>query len=271
MRPNMMIEKIRAGHTVVGLANMYPASGIIEGMCRGWDFVWIDGQHGEMSIDACLHAVQAAAATGIETLLRVPSHEDSSLGPFADLSPSAVMVPMVNNVVEAKNVVGGLRFPPLGRRSYGGRRVIDLDGRDYYTEREVMLVAQIETLEAAKNAEQIIDVEGVDALFFGPDDMKVRMGIPINTTAADNKQLRDAMEQTAKAARNAGKFAGTVAASAKLSRIAVDMGYQIIVGGADIAFMRIGAANLLEQLREELKQEMAPEAAVKAGSGVYGG
>ena len=271
MRPNVLFDKVRAGRVVLGLCNMYPASGIIEGMCKGWDFVWVDGQHGEMPIGACLHALQAADASGIDTLLRVPGHEDCSLGPFADLAPSAVMVPMVNNAAQAKAIVNGLRFPPLGQRSYGGRRVIDLDGRDFYRERDLMVVAQIETLEAVENVDAIVGTEGIDALFFGPDDMKVRMGIPINTSAFENDRLREAMVRTAKSARAAGKACGTVTGSAEAARIAVDMGCTLLIGGGDIAFLRVTAANRLEELREELKQETAPEAALKGGSDVYGG
>ncbi|MDP6451472.1 MAG: hypothetical protein QF773_11680, partial [Lentisphaeria bacterium] len=70
MRKNQLLEKLRANQVVLGLTNMYPAAGIIEGMGRGWDFIWIDGQHGEMSYDSCLHATQACAATGIDSLIR---------------------------------------------------------------------------------------------------------------------------------------------------------------------------------------------------------
>ena len=270
MRPNVLFDKVQAGHVVLGLLNMYPASGIIEGMCKGWDYVWIDGQHGQMPFDACLHAVQAAQGIGVETMVRVPGHESGLLGPFADLAPSAVMVPMVNNATEAKAIVDGLRFPPLGRRSYGGRRVIDLDGRDY-VDRDLMVVAQIETLEAVDKVDEIIGTDGIDVLFFGPDDMKMRMGIPISTSPFDNEDLQRAMARTARSACAAGKACGTVTGSASAARAAVDMGYRVLVGGADIMFLRVGAANRLTELRDELKQETVPESSPKSGSGVYGG
>ena len=270
MRANVLFEKIRAGDVVLGLGNMYPAPGIIEGMCKGWDFVWIDGQHGQLTLDSSLHALHAASAIGIDTVLRVPGHEYGILGPFADLAPSAVMVPMVNDAKQAENVVRGLRFPPLGERSYGGRRVIDVDGREYYRAREMILVAQIETFEAVENADQIAATQGIDALFFGPDDMKVRMEIDINASAVDNKQLRGAMEQTAKVARAAGKACGTVAPSVKAFQIAVDMGYQIVVGGADVMFLRAASARMLSDLHATLKEVSASGTDADSGGGVYG-
>ena len=134
-----------------------------------------------------------------------------------------------------------------------------------------LLPDPIETLEAARNADAIIGTEGVDALFFGPDDMKVRMGIPVNSTVLDNPELREAMEQTGASARAAGKVCGTVAPSAALARSATDMGYQILVGGGDILFMRTAAAARLAELRDELKQETAPGADLQGGGGIYGG
>ncbi len=271
MRANVLFNKLRAGDVVLGLCNMYPAPGIIEGMCRGWDFVWIDGQHGQLSYDGCLNAMLAASATGIETLIRVPGHENGILGPIADLAPSAIMVPMVDTAAQAKAIVQSLRFPPLGNRSYGGRRVIDLDGRDYYRERELCVVAQVETLEAVKNADAIINTEGIDVLFFGPDDMKLRMGLPINTAIDESKELQAAMKTTADAARKAGKFAGCVVASPASVQVAVDLGYNMGGGGGDIAFLRVAAADKLTALRAVAGQKPANTAAPKKGSDLYGG
>jgi len=271
MQSNVLFDRLRNGEVVLGLNNMYPAPGIIEGMCKGWDFVWIDGQHGEMSYDAILHAMHAAGATGIDTLIRVPGHENGILGPFADLSPSAIMVPMVDNAAQAQQIVQGLRFPPVGNRSYGGRRVIDLHGRDYFHEQEILVVAQVETLDAVKNAEEIINTDGVDCLFFGPDDMKVRMGLPINTAVNESPELQAAMKSTAEAAKAAGKFAGCVGATPESLQVAIDLGYQLMVGGGDIGFLRVAAADKLQALRKTLGDTNSAGAGMKKGSEVYGG
>ena len=132
-------------------------------------------------------------------------------------------------------------------------------------------MAQIETVEAVENVDAIIGTEGIDAVFFGADDMKVRMGIPINTSPLDNDELLGAMERTVKAASAAGKVGGAVTGSARAARTAADMGYQMLIGGGDIAFMRSAAASRLAELRDELKQETADGASIKGGSDVYGG
>ena len=85
MAENKLRKSLESGETLLGLATMYPASGIIEGMCPGWDFIWIDGQHGEFSYDSIFHSCQAASGMSIEVLLRVPSFDNTRLPVYADL------------------------------------------------------------------------------------------------------------------------------------------------------------------------------------------
>jgi len=271
MARHQFIDKLREAPRL-GLSWMYPAAGIIEGMGRGWDFVWIDGQHGQLSYDSIASAIRAAQAMGLETLVRTPGHDPGFLGQIADLAPSAVMVPMVNTPDEAAACVQALRFAPHGSRSYGGRRVIDLYGREYYREVEPLLVAQTETQISVNNAQQIASTPGVDCLFFGPDDMKVQMGIAINTPVLEHPALREAMQQTASAAAKAGKLCGTVAINAAMMKATLKMGYRLLIGGGDIMFLRNGSADKLKELRDTITGEALPSSAASspAEGSIYG-
>ena len=249
MLENRLKQKLDSQEISIGLCNMYPSSGIVEGMCMGWDFVWVDGQHGEHMYESILHACQAAGLIGVDVLLRVPSWNCEYLGNYMDLAPSAIMVPMVDTADQAKHVVEHIRFPPLGNRSFGGRRVIDLEGREYYRQYHVLFVAQVETIRSVENATEIIQTEGVDGLFFGPDDMKVQMNLPVNTPVLGHPDLRKAMERTAAAAREAGKFCGCVIGNEQDFEPVIDMGYRLVVGGGDNVFMKIMSRQRLEVFR----------------------
>ena len=264
--PGTLLEKLRRDEVALGVNLMYPAPSSLESMGRGWDWIWIDGQHGQMDYATILHAVQVAGLLGSSTCVRVPGHALDAIGPTLDMGADAIMVPMVNSADEAKRLAPAMYFPPRGSRSYGGRRVIDLDGRDYYktANDRVLLICQIETLEAVEQAERIAAVEGVGALFFGPDDMKMRMGLPINTQVQESPELLKAMEKMARAARNAGKVAGIVAPSAPSIQAAAGMGYRLIVGGGDVGFLRTGSAAKLEELRGALAGQ-AKAAGAKPG------
>ena len=250
MPKHRLREKLQSGEIVLGLMNMYPASGIIEGMCKGWDFVWVDGQHGQHSYESILHACQTADGVGVDVVIRVPAYDSRFMGNYADLAPSALLVPMVNTVDQAHRIVDATRFPPFGNRSYGGRRVVDVAGRDYYTEPGLLVIAQIETTEGLKNAGDIIGVDGIDALFIGTDDMKIQMGIPVGTRVMEHEALVDAMVGTASAAKNAGKHSGCICGNTEDLDQIVELGYRMIVAGADIGFLRSGANRQLEEFRK---------------------
>jgi len=249
-------DQLESGRTALGLGLMYPNPNCIEAMASGWDWIWIDGQHGQMDYATILHAVQMTRAAGVAAITRVPGHSFDIIGPVLDTGTDGLMVPMVNTADQARAIVESVYFPPLGSRSYGGRRVIDIGGRDYYQDANarLTLVAQIETLEAVENAADIAAVDGVDCLFFGPDDMKMRMDLPINTPIDESPELQTAMKQVAEAARESGKVAGCVAGTSAAMTTAVSLGYRLVVGGADIGFLRVAAAAKAAELRAAIGQ-----------------
>jgi len=247
-------QKLKDGSIVKGLANTCPAPNIIERMCQGWDFVWIDAQHGQYSYDSVLHSIRAAMTIGVDTIVRVPGHEYGVLGPYADTACSCIMVPMVDDRDQAKKVVEGLKFPPIGMRSFGGRRMIDLYGREYHKDNEVLVMAQIETPKAVENLNSIAETEGIDILFFGPDDMKIRMDIDVNAPVIGNKKLLDAMEEVSKAAFRTGKACGCIAADNYTMKLALDMGYRLFMCGSDIGYLRSASSARLEDVEDLLKE-----------------
>ena len=110
----------------LGLGVMYPAAGIIERIGPDWDWMWIDGQHGELGYGDILAAVRASNLIQRPTVVRVPGHDSGAIGLALDTAADAVMVPMIDDADQARQIVNAAKFPPLGNRSYGARRPIDL-------------------------------------------------------------------------------------------------------------------------------------------------
>src|SRR5688572_16430452 len=116
-------KRLAAGEVLFGLAHHYPSTAVLESMGGGWDFVWVDAQHGQHSYESALEAVRVAQGMGLDTLLRVDSRDPDVLGKYADTGSSALMIPMVNNAAQAETIVSALRYPPAGDRSYASRRL----------------------------------------------------------------------------------------------------------------------------------------------------
>jgi 4-hydroxy-2-oxoheptanedioate aldolase len=242
-------NRLESGEHLLGLSHHYPCASVLESMCAGWDFVWIDAQHGQHTYESALNSVRIAQGLGLDTLLRVESRDPDVMCKYADTGTSALMIPMVDTEADAREAVQAVRYPPQGERSYAARRLVDLVGADYHLKTQPFLVAQIETPEAVKNLETILAVEGIDAVFFSPDDLRLRSGIAYDVPHNGHPLLTDAMHRTAKEASAAGKFAGVPAPTPALLRDVIAMGFHFSIGGGDAGFVRTTARQRLEQLR----------------------
>jgi len=242
-------SRLKAGEHLLGLAHHFPSAAVLDAMCSGWDFVWIDAQHGQHSYESVLNSIRVAQGLGLDTLLRVESRDPDVLGKYADTGTSMLMIPMVDTVADAQAAVRAVRYPPQGERSYASRRLIDLVGPDYHLKTQPFIVAQIETPESVENVEAILGVDGIDAVFFSPDDLRLRAGIAYDVPHNEHPLLVEAMRRTAKAARSAGKFAGAPAATPALLKDVISLGYHFSIGGSDAGFVRVTARQRLEQLR----------------------
>ncbi len=245
----------------LGLGIFYPASGIIERLGPDWDWIWIDGQHGELAYADVLAAVRASNLVKRPCVVRVPGHDAGLIGKALDTAADAVMVPLVEDAEQAKAIVDASKFPPLGCRSYGARRLIDLSGRGYAHSDSPgpLLVCQIETEAGLKNTASISAVEGVDALFFGPDDMALRCGLPMDQPRPKG-YFDQALKTVADAAKANGKICGGVFGTPGSLSAAVELGYTLNVGTVDSSLLANGSKEIVTSLRQCLTPAKAKDA-----------
>lgn len=233
---------LESGLPKLGLSVMHPSPGAIERIGPDWDWMWIDTQHGQLGYADMLALVRACDLIERAAIVRVPSHEYGGIGRALDTGASGVIVPMVNTPEEALAVVHAAKLPPLGERSYGGRRAIDLHGRAYAStaNRDTLLIAQIETPGALDHVDAIAATKGVDALFLGPDDISLRRGRTMDQPL-DQTQLRRDMDTVLAACRRHNKFAVAVGMGAEMTRLCASLGFHMIVAGGDSAFLANGS------------------------------
>ena len=262
------IDKLRQGQPQLGLCVMYPAPGIVERIGPDWDWIWIDGQHGQHGYQDVMGLVRACNLIQRPAFVRVPGHERGLIGLALDSGADAVIVPQVESVADAQAIVTAAKFPPLGQRSYGGRRPVDLHGRTYSdtANTEILLVAQIESPQAIDAVDAIAAVPGIDALFLGPDDIMIRRGYAM--TAPRNKDtLGKDMEAVTAACRRHGKIACTVGFGADMLSLSVSTGFQLIVSGGDVAFLASTSTQASKDARATLKGVKPPAPATGGTKG----
>jgi len=203
---------LRSGERLRGIFNALPSPAIVE-MCgyAGFDFVIIDNEHGSANLETTENMLRAARASGIVPVVRCLRHDISRV---LDMGASAVQIPMVASAEEARDLVQQVRYPRLGRRGsafspraagYGAFPGVA------HTQRSnagVALIAMVETPEGVEHAGEIAAVEGIDAVFVGPNDLSHAMGFDNDWKAP---VVQAAIERALRAIAGAGSCAGVLA------------------------------------------------------------
>lgn len=159
----------------------FPDPAMVEALARsGLDSLLFDMQHGMYDERAVLSGVAAAALEGKPALVRVPVDAAGLTSRMLDFGAAGVVAPMINSVADAERLVGYLRFPPAGRRSWGPRRgqtITGLGPADYLARANdlTLAIAMIETREALAALDAILAVPGLDGVFVGPADLSVSL------------------------------------------------------------------------------------------------
>ena len=248
-----MIAKLRADQLVtsikLNISDIIVAE--IAGMV-GFDCIWVDMEHCPADFREIQTAMLAAKAHGAETIVRTTRGAYSNMTRPLEMDATAIMVPHVMSVEDARQVAYYTKFHPVGRRPIDGGNadgMYCLTGvEDYirYSNEEKLTIIQIEDVEAYEQLEEIAAVPGIDMLFFGPADFAHSLGVPAN--GADPR-IQKAREDVARVARKHGKLAGTVGGPGNLKEL-YDMGYRLVNVGADV----VGLCNYFTDIHNKVNE-----------------
>lgn len=219
----------------------------------GYDWIFIDMEHGSFDLDIVAQISVAALGAGIAPIVRVPGHEHHHATRVLDSGALGVIVPHVDTPEQARRIADQCRFPPNGRRSIPGGlpqlgfQALPLAQAMATVDAATLLVVMLETEEAIANADAIAQVPGIDILLIGSSDLCADMGI---AGQFDHPRLHGAYDRAIAAARSHGKHVGMggVYDEAIMAQL-IGKGARFIMGGSDLAFMMTGARKRAEFLR----------------------
>ncbi len=250
MRPNSTKAKWRQGDVTYGAWLMIPDTFSAEVIAhQGFDWVCIDMQHGVIDYRDAVAMMQAISTTDATPFVRVPWNDFSMINKVLDAGAMGIIVPMVNSVDEARAAVAACRYFPAGARSYGMTRAALYAGADYFDHAndEVACIPMIETKQALASLDDILAVPGIDAVYVGPADMSITLGLP---PRMDNGgAFEDARLAIAAACERHGVTAG-IHANAALAAGHAAAGYRMITITMDVAALTAGAAADLRAARD---------------------
>ena len=252
MRPSKVLKKMRAGKVATSVSSNLSDPVVTEiAALAGFDCIWIDMEHVPNTDKDILGHIRSAKMHDMDTLVRVKRGSYSDLIHPLEMDATGIMVPHLMNLKEAKSIVYYTKFHPIGRRPLDGGYTdgaycqIPIDEYIKQANEQRFVIVQIEDPEPLDEIEEIAKLEGIDMLFFGPQDFSQGIGTPGRW---DNPKIAETRKKVAEVAQRHGKFAGTPGSVDNFQEL-VDMGYQFINVGADV----VGLADYFKQLVAGIK------------------
>jgi 4-hydroxy-2-oxoheptanedioate aldolase len=256
MRKNTLKEKLNAGRATLGPFVGFPSPAMVETIgWLGFDFVIIDCEHGPIDYETAEHMIRAAELSGVTPIVRIGLNEQQHIQRYMEAGAQGVLIPLVNSAADAKKVVNSVKYPPIGKRgAYSGRSAMfGVQPLAEYVKRaneETFIGLQIETPEGIEHADEIIATEHADAIFLGPGDLSLNMGVPGQQEAP---QVVETIEMLVKKILAAGKHAGTLGNYPEHAKFWRDRGVNWLVSATTRHFIA-GANTYLEGTRKALGQ-----------------
>lgn len=209
----------------------------------GFDFVCVDLQHGVIDDEAVLPMLQALAATGTPSLVRVPTNAPETICRALDRGADGVIVPLVDSAEQAAAAVSACHHPPRGSRSYGPVRA------PWHAPRaDPACVVMVETTEAIAALPDILKVDGVDAILIGPSDLALSAGMATSAQHGD-RTYDDLVRSITEPCGAAGMPVGIFTASPQHAHRFRALGVTYVAGPSDAILLHAAAKEHLARCR----------------------
>uniref|UniRef100_A0A7C3SKC6 HpcH/HpaI aldolase/citrate lyase domain-containing protein n=1 Tax=Thermofilum pendens TaxID=2269 RepID=A0A7C3SKC6_THEPE len=249
-------QLLREGRVALGAWVTIASPEVVEMLSlNGFDWLLFDMEHAPLDYQVLEYMLMAVRGDATP-LVRVPFNDPVYVKRVLDLGVAGILFPLINSAEDAKLAVKSTRYPPKGIRGVGPRRAASygLKTEEYFSRAdEVLVIVQIETQEAVRNAQEILSVEGVSAFFIGPNDLSFSYG----KRSWKEEPVRQAIETLADVSRSTGVPGGMYCADDESLRFALSLGFKLLALGSDYRFLMAGIRDRLRRAQALLEEARA--------------
>ncbi len=252
---NRTLQKIRAGQLAIGFGvhHLRSAATPMLAAASGFDWLFIDCEHGAFSVQEATQLCLSALPVGITPVVRVCADAIDEGTRALDNGALGIVMPHVNSAEQARAIVAAYRYPPAGHRSWGGppaaygfRAPAPAEAQEAIND-AILIVAMIETPQAVEQADAIAAVPGIDALLIGTSDLSAEMGI---AGQAGHARVQDAYRAVGEACRAHGRVLGMGGIyDEQWARHYIGLGARLVLGGSDHTLLLSAATARAQFLR----------------------
>ena len=208
----------------------------------GFDWILLDAEHAPNDVLTLIPQLMALKDSRSAPVVRPPANDSVVIKRLLDSGFFNFLIPFVDSATDAARAVAATRYPPQGIRGvsvgHRGNRYGTVSDYLSTANDNICVVVQIESRTAVEAIDEILAVEGVDAVFLGPSDLAASYGHIGNPNHPDVQQ---AIAHVFERARAAGKASGTLAPVQADAERYLSMGCQVIAVCADMGLLRNAA------------------------------
>ncbi|MCX7705562.1 MAG: aldolase/citrate lyase family protein [bacterium] len=255
MRRSRVLRKLRnkevALSTKINLSD--PVSVEIAGLA-GFDCVWLDMEHIPCDWSTICDMIRTAKIYDMDAMVRVSKGSYSDLIKPLEADATGIIYPHLMNLKEAQELVYYTKFHPVGRRPLDGGNadgkycLIDMKEYIKHANAERFVMVQVEDPEVLDDLEEIVKLEGIDIIFFGPGDFSQGIEAPGDF---QHPLLLETRKKVADLCKKYGKYCSTPCGITQLKEYK-KMGYNFINLGADVLGLGAYWKNLIEEAKKIL-------------------
>lgn len=243
-------ERLRRGDLLRGVLLNLPSAAVAEILAlAGFDWLFIDGEHGAIDTRELVEILQAVERD-IACIVRVPALGNAAIKRALDMGAAGILVPQVETAEQAAEAVRLARYAPAGERGMGLARAhrYGFAFREYVAQANdaIAVIVQVEHFRAVENIDGIVAVPGLDAVFLGPYDLSASLGHP---GEIEHPRVVEAIDHVTRRCQAAGMPLGYFGVDAAAVRPFIARGYSLICAGVDCVLLGQGAKRLADELR----------------------
>ncbi|HLJ93894.1 MAG TPA: aldolase/citrate lyase family protein [Gemmataceae bacterium] len=228
------------------------------GMHGGYDAVWLDREHGSLTLEQVEQATRAARTCNLDTFVRLAPTDYATVMRALEAGAGGIMAAQVRNARQVEQIIQWAKFHPRGLRGINNTGV---DGRygltplpEYFQQANAntFIAIQIEHVQAVEDVEQIAAVEDVDVLFVGPADLSQSMGMPGDW---NHPRHWEAIQRVAQAAQKNGIHWAILPPNLTYAQRCVELGCRMLSLGIDVWAVQRGLAAFQKEYAEFFHRE----------------
>jgi 4-hydroxy-2-oxoheptanedioate aldolase len=255
-RYNRVKAKISKGEGAVGTFLMGAEAAYIEILgYAGFDFVIIDTEHAPNDISVVQDLIRAAEVSGLTAIVRVTKNDPSYIKRALDVGAGGILVPQVNTAAEAAAVIKAAKYAPKGERGLAGIvRAANYGFTPFpeyleYADKQVLVITQVEHVDAVTNLDEILAVDGIDGIFIGPTDLSQSMGM---AGQFNSPRLQSTIEQVIERGVASAKWAGIFCLDEADAQHWQSKGAQMVCIGTDTMLFGRAARSVMKTMQSAL-------------------